>query len=58
MKTKAVQLSIGFGLFLVGCAVLAYGEGEAWTGVGTTAGVAGLGLMVWAWLRGGSEAER
>ncbi|MHC4107406.1 MAG: hypothetical protein ACYSTY_04890 [Planctomycetota bacterium] len=51
MRLSSVQLWIGMGLFVLGGAVLAYGEGEAWTVMGTTMGLAGVGLAIWSWIR-------
>ena len=47
------RLIVGIILFLAGGAVLAFGDGSTGTtGIGTTAGVAGIGLAAWTWVSG------
>lgn len=48
---RRVYVIIGIVLFLLGGALLAYTE----TLIGTTVGVAGLGLIGYGWLRGRPE---
>ena len=49
MSNWRVYFWIGLGLFVLGGALLAFGWEQV--GVGTTLGLAGLGLTVWAWIR-------
>ncbi len=49
MPNWRVFFWIGFGLFLLGGGLLAFFTQQA-PGFGTTLGVAGVGLMVWAWI--------
>ena len=49
MPNWRVFFWIGFGLFLLGGVLLAFFTSQA-AGFGTTLGVAGVGLMVWAWI--------
>ena len=48
MSNWRVYFWIGGALFLLGGGVLAYWEHVE---VGTTLGLAGVGLMAWAWIR-------
>ena len=50
MIIKTAWFWLGLILFLVGGAVLAFSEGTAMTGLGTTLGIVGVGSMVWAWV--------
>jgi len=49
MPNWRVFFWIGLGLFLLGGLLLAFFMQQA-PGFGTTLGVAGVGLMVWAWI--------
>lgn len=49
--SRAAQAGLGVVIFLAGGAVLAFaGDSVGGVALGTTAGLAGLGLMAWAWL--------
>jgi hypothetical protein len=50
MRNWRVFFWIGLGLFVLGGVLLAYGRDAPGTTYGTTLGLAGLGLMVWAWI--------
>ena len=50
MQNWRVYFWIGLGLFVLGGVLLAFGMEKVGTAFGTTLGVAGLGLMVWAWI--------
>ena len=50
MRNWRVFFWIGLGLFVLGGVLLAYGRDTIGTAVGTTLGMGGLGLMVWAWI--------
>ena len=53
MNSRRVQFWIGVGMVLVGGALLAFGPETSGTVLGTTLGLAGVGLMAWAgWGRG------
>ena len=43
------RIVIGLIVFLAGGAVLAFGQGTTWTAIGTTLGIAGLGIACWGW---------
>jgi hypothetical protein len=51
MQNWRVYFWIGLGFFVLGGVLLAFGMESVGTAFGTTLGVAGLGLMVWAWIR-------
>lgn len=55
--TKTMLMTIGVVMFLAGGAVLALFSGTTGTAVGTTAALAGLALVGWAWLRGRGKDE-
>jgi hypothetical protein len=50
MRNWRVFFWIGLGVFVLGGVLLAYGRVTPGTPYGTTLGLAGLGLMVWAWV--------
>ncbi len=50
MQNWRVYFWIGLGLFLLGGVLLAFDMARAGTAFGTILGLAGLGLMVWAWI--------
>ncbi len=50
MRNWRVFFWIGLGFFVLGGVLLALMAGEYGTGVGTTLGLAGAGLMIWAWV--------
>jgi hypothetical protein len=58
MQNWRVYFWIGLGLFLLGGVLLAFFMEAAGTGFGTTLGLVGLGLMVWAWTRRRAGAGR
>lgn len=49
MVNRRALLWAGLALLVVGGALLAFGTARAWTAAGTTMGLAGLGLIAWAW---------
>lgn len=53
MINRRLQFWIGLAVFLLGGLVLAIASEPASTALGTTMGLAGLGLMVWAWAKRG-----
>ncbi|MHC5114602.1 MAG: hypothetical protein ACYTGP_09265 [Planctomycetota bacterium] len=57
--SKSIRLWFGLIVFLAGGALLAFaGESTALVGMGTTFGIVGVALMIWAWLTrdaGGAE---
>jgi uncharacterized membrane protein YhhN len=58
MQNWRVYFWIGLGLFLLGGVLLAFPMERAGTTFGTTLGLVGLGLMVWAWTRRRAGAGR
>jgi hypothetical protein len=50
MKNWRVYFWIGLGVFLLGGVLLSSALERTGTVFGTTLGLAGLGLMVWAWM--------
>ncbi|MHC4947767.1 MAG: hypothetical protein ACYTG1_05840 [Planctomycetota bacterium] len=54
---RANLLWLGVVLFLVGGAILAFGGTNVGTSAGTTVGLVGAGLVVWAWLRGRAPGD-
>ena len=58
MSDRQAYFWVGLVVLLVGGAILAFGGPRAGTVLGTTLGLAGLGLMVWAWSgRSGGSAQ-
>lgn len=51
MRPRGVYLWVGLGLLLLGGALLALGPERLGTPLGTTLGLAGLGLILWSWSR-------
>lgn len=49
--SNAALMTLGIVIFLAGGALIALVPGVAGTAVGTTAGLAGLALIGWAWMR-------
>lgn len=47
-SSKRVFFWAGLGIFVLGGALLAFGSETVGTVLGTTLGLAGLGLMVWS----------
>lgn len=50
MQNWRVYFWIGLGLFVLGGVLLAFDLARAGTALGTTVGLAGLGMVVWAWI--------
>jgi hypothetical protein len=55
MTNKRIFLWVGLALFLIGGGILAWFGGDNGTAVGTVIGVAGIGMMGWAWMTGRGE---
>ena len=51
MWTKSTQILVGLILFLAGGALIAVFSSTPGMAVGTTFGIAGVGLMAWGWFR-------
>jgi ABC-type phosphate/phosphonate transport system permease subunit len=58
MRNWRVFFWIGLGSFVLGGVLLAFDRNARGTAVGTTLGMGGLGLMVWAWIRRRAAADR
>ena len=58
MNSRRVQFWIGVGMVLVGGALLASGWERVGTVLGTTLGLAGVGLMAWAGPGRGKGTEK
>ena len=57
VNRRSVFIWIGIVLIIAGGAMLAFGGESFGPAVGTTFGIAGIGLLAWAWLIGG-ESDR
>jgi hypothetical protein len=58
MNDRRVHFWIGIGVLMAGGALLAFGGERTGTLLGTTLGLAGLGLVGWALLRGPGGPQR
>jgi hypothetical protein len=55
--SRTLTISAGVGLFALGGLLLAYGGEGAGVPIGTVCGIAGLGLVIRAWLGRGAKSE-
>jgi len=58
MNGRSIRLWLGLAFFLVGGALLAFaGESKSLVGIGTTFGLVGVAMMIWAWFTRGGDAD-
>ena len=57
MDRRSVFIWVGIVLIIAGGAMLAFGGVSFGPAVGTTFGIAGIGLLAWAWLIRGDSAR-